>query len=103
VLTYFVNDFEMVPVAPIITGITVVFTFHVLLLLLLLLLYYQTTQEHIWTLHHVPLQYRTNTILMSSTIPKSPAQLHSTTFSDKCHLYTQWRRTLVLRPHPSLS
>jgi hypothetical protein len=29
VLTYFVNDFEMVPVAAIITGITVVFTFHI--------------------------------------------------------------------------
>jgi hypothetical protein len=28
VLTYFLNDFEMVPVAPIITGITLVFTFH---------------------------------------------------------------------------
>jgi hypothetical protein len=27
-LTYFLNDFEMVPVAPIITGITLVFTFH---------------------------------------------------------------------------
>jgi hypothetical protein len=27
-LTYFVNDLEMVPVAPIITGITLVFTFH---------------------------------------------------------------------------
>ena len=26
---YFLNDFEMVPVAPIITGITVVFTFHI--------------------------------------------------------------------------
>jgi hypothetical protein len=25
-LTYFLNDFEMVPVAPIITGITLVFT-----------------------------------------------------------------------------
>ena len=28
-LTYFLNDFEMVPVAPIITGITVVFTLHI--------------------------------------------------------------------------
>jgi hypothetical protein len=28
-LTYFLNDFEMGPVAPIITGITFVFTFHV--------------------------------------------------------------------------
>src|SRR5215813_10014665 len=27
-LTYFLNNFEMVPVAPIITGITFVFTFH---------------------------------------------------------------------------
>jgi len=27
-LTYFLNDFEMVPVVPIITGITFVFTFH---------------------------------------------------------------------------
>jgi hypothetical protein len=28
VLTYFLNDFEMVPVVPIITGITLVFTIH---------------------------------------------------------------------------
>jgi hypothetical protein len=27
-LTYFLNDLEMVPVTPIITGITLVFTFH---------------------------------------------------------------------------
>jgi hypothetical protein len=27
-LTYFLNEFEMVPVAPIITGITFVLTFH---------------------------------------------------------------------------
>jgi hypothetical protein len=27
-LTYFLNDFEIVPVAPIITDITLVFTFH---------------------------------------------------------------------------
>jgi hypothetical protein len=49
-LKYFLNDYEMVPVAPIITGITFVFTFHMhcisivrslyfrLLLLLILLL-----------------------------------------------------------------
>jgi hypothetical protein len=29
VLTYFLNDFEMVPVASIIIGITLVFTFHI--------------------------------------------------------------------------
>ena len=43
-LTYFLNDFEVVPVAPIIIGITFVFTFHmrcisIVRLLLLLLLY----------------------------------------------------------------
>jgi len=37
-LTYFVSDFEMVSVAPIVTGITLVFTFQLLLLLLLVLL-----------------------------------------------------------------
>ena len=37
-LTHFLNNFETVPVAPIITGITFVFTFHTRLLLLLLLL-----------------------------------------------------------------
>ena len=45
-LTYFLNDFEIVPVAPIITGITFVFTFHMpglllLLLLLWMLIYFQ--------------------------------------------------------------
>jgi hypothetical protein len=29
VLMYFLNDFEMAPVAPIITGIALVFTFHI--------------------------------------------------------------------------
>jgi hypothetical protein len=28
-LTHFLNDFEIVPVAPIITGITLVFTVHI--------------------------------------------------------------------------
>jgi hypothetical protein len=37
-LTYFLNDFEIVPVASIISGITFVFTFHTLLLFLLLLI-----------------------------------------------------------------
>jgi hypothetical protein len=37
-LTYFLNDFEIVPVAPVITGITLVLTFHMRCILLLLLL-----------------------------------------------------------------
>jgi hypothetical protein len=34
-LTYFLNDFEIVPVVPNITGVTLVFTFHMRCLLLL--------------------------------------------------------------------
>jgi hypothetical protein len=37
-LTYFLNDFEIAPVAPIITGVTLVFDSTCALLLLLLLL-----------------------------------------------------------------
>jgi hypothetical protein len=37
-LTYFLSDFEVVPAAPIITGITLALTFHTRCLLLLLLL-----------------------------------------------------------------
>jgi hypothetical protein len=33
-LRYFLNDFEMVPVVPIVTGITSVFTFYILCILL---------------------------------------------------------------------
>ena len=39
-LRNFLNDFEMVPVAPTVTGITFVFTVHLLLWLLLLLLWF---------------------------------------------------------------
>jgi hypothetical protein len=36
VLTYFLNDFEMVPVAPIITGITLVFTFIIIIIIIII-------------------------------------------------------------------
>jgi len=39
-LTYFVNDFEMVPVASIITGITFVFTFHLRCISIVMYYYY---------------------------------------------------------------
>jgi hypothetical protein len=51
VLTYFLNNFEMVQVAPIITGITLV----LLLLLLLLLLYGTTTQGDLHLTRKTPL------------------------------------------------
>jgi hypothetical protein len=40
-LTYFLNDFEMVPVAPIITGITFVFTFYMCCISILSSLYFR--------------------------------------------------------------
>jgi hypothetical protein len=40
-LTYFLNDFEMVPVAPIINGITFVFTFHMSCIFIVRSLYFR--------------------------------------------------------------
>jgi len=40
-LTYFLNDFEMVPVAPIIAGITFVFTFHMRCIYIVRSLYFR--------------------------------------------------------------
>ena len=40
-LMYFLNDYEMVPVAPIITGITLVFTFHMRCISIVRSLYFQ--------------------------------------------------------------
>jgi len=37
-LTYFLNDLEMVPVAPIITGITLVFTFHMSCIIIIIII-----------------------------------------------------------------
>jgi hypothetical protein len=42
-LTYFLNDFEIVPLAPIITGITLVFTFHMRCISIVRTLYTTTT------------------------------------------------------------
>ena len=40
-LTYFLNDFEIVPVAPIITGIAFVFTFHMCCISIVRSLYFR--------------------------------------------------------------
>jgi hypothetical protein len=37
-LTYFLNNFEMVPVAPIITGITLVFTLHMRCIIIIIII-----------------------------------------------------------------
>jgi len=40
-LTYFLNDFETVPVAPVVTGITFVFTFHMRCISIVRTLYFR--------------------------------------------------------------
>ena len=37
-LTYFLNDFEIVPVAPIVTAITFVFTFHMRCIIVIIII-----------------------------------------------------------------
>ena len=37
-LTYFLNVLEIVPVAPIITGITFVFTFHIIIIIIIIII-----------------------------------------------------------------
>jgi hypothetical protein len=44
VLTYFLNDFEMVRVTPVITGITLVFTFHIHCISIVRSLYFKISQ-----------------------------------------------------------
>ena len=58
-LTYFLNDFEIVPVAPIITGITFVFTFHMRCISIVRSLYFRIfsvsiliTYYYYWYHHH---------------------------------------------------
>jgi hypothetical protein len=48
VLTYFLNDFEKVPVAPIITGITLVFTFHISCIYIVRSLYFEIFSASFW-------------------------------------------------------
>ena len=45
-LTYFLSDFEMVPVAPIITGITFVFTFHMRCISIVRSLYFRIFSDY---------------------------------------------------------
>jgi len=44
-LTYFLNYFEIVPVAPIITGITFVFTFHMCIIIIIIIIIIITAIE----------------------------------------------------------
>ena len=50
-LTYFLNDFEIVPVAPIITGITFVFTFHMRCISIIIIIEFLTSQIWLGNIH----------------------------------------------------
>ena len=52
-LTYFLNVFEIVPVAPIITGITFVFTFHMHCISIVRYYYYYYYHHHYHHNHHL--------------------------------------------------
>jgi len=50
-LTYFLNDNEIVPVAPIITGITFVFTFHmrwIIIIIIIIIITFQSSVMSCW-------------------------------------------------------
>ena len=51
-LTYFLNDFEIVPVAPIITGITFVFTIHMRCVSIVRSLYFKIFSAYYYYHHH---------------------------------------------------
>jgi len=53
-LTYFLNYFEIVPVAPIITGITFVFTFHIRCIIIFI---YCDNCHHHYHHHHLKNDY----------------------------------------------
>ena len=51
-LTYFLNDFEIVPVAPVITGINFVFTFHMRCISIVRSLYFRIFSAYYYYHHH---------------------------------------------------
>jgi hypothetical protein len=62
--TYFLNDFEMVPVAPTITGITFVFTFHMRCISIVMSLYFRIFSASflIFIIIIIVIIYRLNTV-----------------------------------------
>ena len=55
-LTYFLNAFEIVPVAPVITGITVVLTFHIRCIYIARSLYFKTFSASFFKKHFCALK-----------------------------------------------
>jgi hypothetical protein len=66
VLTYFLNDFEVVLIAPIITGITLVFTFHTPCISILRSLYIKIFLRLF--LNHIPVSWNYNIYQHASSL-----------------------------------
>ena len=64
-LTYFLSDFEIVPVAPIITGITFVFTFHMLCISTVRSLYFRIFSAFYYYYYYYYYYYVTSKNLMA--------------------------------------
>jgi len=68
-LTYFLNDFEIVPVAHIISGITFVFTFHsavfiIIIIIITIISFMQGIYTYIPETNYVPREYSVAAILL---------------------------------------
>ena len=82
-LTYFLNEFELVPFAPIITGITFVFTFHMrcifvvrslyfrifIIIIIIIIIIIACIYHHIQPIHsHIPETNRVSRVFNVSDI-----------------------------------
>ena len=88
-LRYFLNDFELVPVAPIISGVTFAFTFHIHSFFIVRNLHYRILSNPFLTTFLSP-EIATSINILSTN--KTAAYTHET--SPCCKQYLQWKRAL---------
>ena len=88
-LRYFLNDFELVPVAPIISGVTFAFTFHIHSFFIVRNLHYRILSNPFLTTFLSP-EIATSINILSTN--KTAAYTHE---SSPCwKQYLQWKRAL---------
>jgi len=78
-LTYFLNDYEIIPIAPIITGITLVFTIHIIIIIIIIIIviiiiipFTSTSSEFT---SYFPNSFHTQFKFFSCTLHVSPTSL----------------------------
>jgi hypothetical protein len=80
-LTYFLNDFEMVPFAPIITGITFVFIFHmhcisIIIIIIILIIHKPNSPQIIVLFVHFRTSHYDHNILSIYVVSTQPPPQH---------------------------